>query len=459
MKVNNRKVTKIIYRTDDGREMIYRVLSRKGYNPSSIEVDRFCEWRIQHDWELFKNERQTSLMEEKKYLESIPFRFHNAKQGEKYELEVPIDASRYESILFEGLEPTGLEYDPETRLISGVPEVTGDFVITLRAKLNGWRYGDPVFERKFNLGINADPRKIWRDLPVPEDIPFPKADTDSCLIKGERAVVAASKRGRSHAHEAKPRDDDFSISFNPDNGWYILAVADGAGSARFSREGSRIACKTVQEVCSEQLNEYGIDFNNAITAYAASRATDDLKPVVEAIHNILYKAAFDAHKAIQRKADETDGAAMRDFHTTLLLTICRKFDFGWFFASFGVGDGAIAIYDRDAESIKLLNDPDGGQYGGETRFLTMSSIFSDKVRYKMTIVPDFSAMFMMTDGVSDPEFETDANLLKKDKWDGLWDNLNNSIDFAADDIDKQFLDWLDFWSPGNHDDRTIALMY
>ena len=23
----------------------------------------------------------------------------------------------------------------------------------------------------------------------------------------------------------------------------------------------------------------------------------------------------------------------------------------------------------------------------------------------------------------------------------------------------QLLDWLDFWSPGNHDDRTIAILY
>lgn len=24
---------------------------------------------------------------------------------------------------------------------------------------------------------------------------------------------------------------------------------------------------------------------------------------------------------------------------------------------------------------------------------------------------------------------------------------------------EQLLNWLDFWSPGNHDDRTIAILY
>ena len=36
------------------------------------------------------------------------------------------------------------------------------------------------------------------------------------------------------------------------------------------------------------------------------------------------------------------------------------------------------------------------------------------------IVPDFTALFLMTDGVSDPKFETDANLKSYDKWNELW---------------------------------------
>ena len=46
-------------------------------------------------------------------------------------------------------------------------------------------------------------------------------------------------------------------------------------------------------------------------------------------------------------------------------------------------------------------------------------------------------------------------------WDGLWADLSKTVDFSDDNANAadQLLDWLDFWSPGNHDDRTIAILY
>ena len=114
----------------------------------------------------------------------------------------------------------------------------------------------------------------------------------------------------------------------------------------------------------------------------------------------------------------------------------------------------------------MLGDPDEGEYAGQTRFLTMTDIFSDPKefygRLKCKIVPDFTALFLMTDGVSDPKFETDANLNNPDKWDALWNDLKeNGVDLSDDNeaAKEQLLKWLDFWSPGNHDDRTIAILY
>ena len=68
----------------------------------------------------------------------------------------------------------------------------------------------------------------------------------------------------------------------------------------------------------------------------------------------------------------------------------------------------------------------------------------------------------MSDGVSDPKFETDANLNNPDKWDALWNDLReNGVELTDDNETSkiQLLDWLDFWAPGNHDDRTIAILY
>ena len=77
------------------------------------------------------------------------------------------------------------------------------------------------------------------------DQTLPKDHTDHKRVVGPlRNIIAASKRGRAHAHSGTFRDDDFSIQFNESTGWYMIAVADGAGSAQYAREGARIACDT-----------------------------------------------------------------------------------------------------------------------------------------------------------------------------------------------------------------------
>ena len=135
----------------------------------------------------------------------------------------------------------------------------------------------PVLEKKIPFVINQDPRKLWKNLPVDWDnMPEPKYTKDDtqieyikveALVDGtpQKDIVAASKRGRSHAQEAKPRDDHFKMQ-HMDNGWYIMAVADGAGSAKFSREGSRIACEESVNYCIVQLNN-NKEFENAIATY------------------------------------------------------------------------------------------------------------------------------------------------------------------------------------------------
>ena len=82
-------------------------------------------------------------------------------------------------------------------------------------------------------------------------------------------------------------------------------------------------------------------------------------------------------------------------------------------------------------------------------------------RLRFDIVEDFTALILMSDGVTDPKFETDANLLKIDKWNDLWADITQSVNLSDDNqaAADELLNWLDFWSPGNHDDRTIAILY
>ena len=73
----------------------------------------------------------------------------------------------------------------------------------------------------------------------------------------------------------------------------------------------------------------------------------------------------------------------------------------------------------------------------------------------------------MTDGIYDPKFVVEANLEKIEKWKEFLFDLdgnneeNIKIDFQPDNVKiaEKLNKWLDFWSPGNHDDRTLAIIF
>ncbi len=443
-----------------------RVIRRTGIPPS--DRDAFLQWLVKSSWSEFKQDRMNRRIVIENDIKARSIHLPNGTVGKEYNASFHLPIEQISNVSLEGAEALGLTFRQASDglcTLSGTPAMQGDFTLKLRYSTVE---GEPASELSIPIAFNPNPRDLWVAKPVPGDIPFPKEDEDSAYVcvkefdgVSQKDIVAASKRGRSHAQDAKPRDDDFRVSFNPQNGWYVIAVADGAGSAKYSREGSRIACTVAEDYCKTYLAERGQELEEAVAQYAAEKSQEALQPVVAKVHEALFKGATEAYRAISRRKEECDGAALKDFSTTLLLAMCRKFSFGWFIASFGVGDGAIAIYDKDSDTVRLLNEPDGGEFAGQTRFLTMESIFRDRTRIRMSIVPDFTALMLMTDGVSDPFFETDANLARKEKWDALWNSITAEVDLTDDNHDAapQLLRWLDFWSPGNHDDRTIAILY
>jgi len=480
------------------RESIRHFFGQLHDKASDKLVNQFIETNLNSMWDRFIQDRATTV---RKAVEALDLFLPNASKGKFYQTTITFEVDNVTDFWLEGLEETGLSVvvNPEAKTIdiSGTPQTAGTFELKLRYLFDGCPRSDVPF-RKLPFIINANPRDLWKDLPVPEGIDYPKEDTQKeyvtvlALADGtpQKDMVAASKRGRSHAHEGRPRDDHFRLYYSEDTQWYVIAVADGAGSAKFSREGSRIACEVAVDWCRQKLDDCA-EFESHIESYHQTlQKVEDLakqenidiiektscetdeeearKVMGQDIYRIVGTAAFKAQKAIFDEAARA-GNRNKDYGTTLLLTISKRFSYGWFVASFWVGDGAICLYDRARHTAKLMGQPDEGEYGGQTRFLTMSDIFVDAAaimkRLRFCIVPDFTALLLMSDGVSDPWFETDANLENVEMWDRLWDNLENNAEHPVSLTDdnpeaaSQLLDWLDFWSPGNHDDRTIAILY
>lgn len=460
------------------------------------EVMGFLKFLVKKEWKAYNDYLMDELQAAASKI-NWDIRIPNAKEGQEYNQTVDVSRLSEQLVLESVTGLTEAEHglklivadDKRSFSIKGTPDLehfrTGDgiapstFELCLFYRFSGIEMPDsrPRLEHRLPFIINQDSQKLFKNFPVAWDkmdasLRYENKDTQceyvlvASLADGtpQKDIVAASKRGRSHAQDGKPRDDDFKIR-HLKNGWYVMAVADGAGSAKYSREGSRIACDVACNYCEDALKGGGC-FEEHIMAYKGHKDEEaKRKAVGDDLYKILGNAALQAHRNIKEEA-EGKKIEPKQYATTLLLSITKRFAMGWFVAAFWVGDGAICLYDKRNRIAKILGIPDEGEYAGQTRFLTMPEIFKDPAsvyqRLRFEIVDDFTALFLMTDGVSDPKFETDKNLESIDKWDALWEDLkSNGVELkkgneAAKD---QLLDWLDFWAKGHHDDRTIAILY
>ena len=480
MKREEKIIRRIRTVVDNGRTLVVEVLKGIGETPSKRQIDEFQAWRIKEQWKRYKEERMNQRIMIENEVNHLGLRFPNGTVKKEYShvFQLPID--KIDVIELSGIEELGLSLEmgkPGDFFLFGKPQKAGDFTLKLRYTTID---GEPESELSIPIAFNSDPRELWRNIPTDRDILYFKEDSETAYLKVEagadgiakKDIVAASQRGRSHAQEGKARDDHFSLFHCDESDWYIIAVADGAGSAKYSRKGSEIACKTVTNHCKDLLlNNPG--FEDAIRNYNADPSDKVKRSILtNLVHEIVLKGAKKAHDRINEVANGDEGLKPKDFATTLMFAICKKYDFGWFIASFWVGDGAMCLFDEENKTAKLLGTPDEGEFSGQTRFLTMPEIFRTTDVYnrlRMAIVPDFTALFLMSDGVSDPMFETDKNLNNYVKWEEFYNKLKNGfpedeiggVDLSDDNESSkdQLLSWLDFWSPGNHDDRTLAILY
>jgi hypothetical protein len=193
-----------------------------------------------------------------------------------------------------------------------------------------------------------------------------------------------------------------------------------------------------------------------------------LESTRQVLHNTLYLtvgyAAYHAVRAITEeiKAHESLISTYKDFSSTALISACKRYPFGTLCVTYWVGDGAAAIYSK-TKGVTLLGEVDSGEYSGQTRFLDNNEVSQEAIlrRTRFELVDDVTAFIMMTDGVSDPKFETDSKLARASVWDKFWSDLDSSVGLTNNDEGKaqKLLSWLDFWSAGNHDDRTITIIY
>lgn len=316
-----------------------------------------------------------------------------------------------------------------------------------------------IYQRvRLNIKVTVvpDPKTLWKDIPSDNSLRFHKPDTDQKAAENQDFITfASSVRGRSHAHQGTHRDDDVSIVCDKVSGWSISCVADGAGSCAYSRHGAYLASKHAANTLKEALRgPYGEHLEKILSNHAENHSING-----ESLQNTIVKSVYQAYKHITEAVDQSHGDTIKDFSTTLLLSAVKKVSDGYLFVSFSIGDGAVVVL-GDTMQPTLLSRPDTGLYAGQTRFLDAKLFEGHEVYERISVekLKNFSALILATDGITDAWFKTDAMLSDQSAWQILWNELQDKVSYPAPDGALEALTkWMDFWSPGNHDDRTLSI--
>lgn len=138
----------------------------------------------------------------------------------------------------------------------------------------------------------------------------------------------------------------------------VGAVADGAGSAKHSDVGSKLAIETVLKCFA--------DINQSPQKQAFSQPLSK-----EEVEKVFAKIVNQVIKELQKQAEEGD-YSVNDLACTLLVFVATP---DWI-AAMQIGDGFIVLRSQESE-YKLLFQPDKGEFVNETTFITSTNAVKD----------------------------------------------------------------------------------
>jgi hypothetical protein len=233
------------------------------------------------------------------------------------------------------------------------------------------------------------------------DITKSNVASDGCAIFGARV------RGLAHKDEGLNCDDWFEVGSS--NGWDIIVVSDGSGSAVFGRVGAKLACEKARDYLSLHLPP--IDESLFLDR---DKHRDSLTGLV----CDAFKIAFDGltlkveELLTNDKVKEVLGRqiAINDLDCTLNIAVHSAFGSGSLTIGCQVGDGTIGVISSRGTS-RALSKSDEGEFAGGTRFLSSIENFGDdsfRERVSFEYEP-IDVVLVMTDGVN-VDFIPDSTL-------------------------------------------------
>jgi hypothetical protein len=231
-------------------------------------------------------------------------------------------------------------------------------------------------------------------------------------------AVHASRQGAAHLKDGTPNQDSVVVAM-PFLGRLgsaaVMAVSDGAGSARYSQHGSRAACIAGVASLTRQLNR------NPAIAIKEHLMRSALQRAVRSARRSVIEAAKSSHR--------TPGLVnVNEYACTMMLTLASAGLVG----VAHVGDGCVVA--GNGEVWRLLSEPDNGEFANETRFLTNPQ---NLPRVTVASGSDISCVAVITDGLQDVALSRG-----KVPYDRFWTPLYRALNRSSPPAPHAVLDTL-----------------
>ena len=281
------------------------------------------------------------------------------------------------------------------------------------------------------------PGAKWR-VQEPTDRRDPVAHLASEQMSGVDGwrMLGASRRGKLHAHNGVYREDAFALGMQ--QGWHLIAVADGAGSCALSRVGAQVATQAAISGMTMGFNRHILTMTEANTEAA--------------LQQVICAGIEAAHAAVYTEADRR-GIPVRDLSSTLLLLAFGHATAAQPYLAVGqIGDGLVLAVNPPDGSLQVFGAAEKGYYAGETVFLPMVAASEwGQHAWAMPLAKLPEMVLVMTDGVADDlvPLQRQAPTLIQ----GVRESLRQTQPAQS------MLEMLAYEKRDSADDRTLAVLY
>ncbi|NEU84032.1 PP2C family serine/threonine-protein phosphatase [Nostoc sp. UIC 10630] len=246
-------------------------------------------------------------------------------------------------------------------------------------------------------------------------------------------AVARSAIGTSHHKQGIDCQDygDYRIFDDV----IVGAVADGAGSAKHSDVGSRLAVETVLK-CFSEINEFPQKQDSQPLSQEEAQ-----KVFAEIVNKVITE--------LQKQANEED-YSINDLACTLLVFVATP---DWV-AAMQIGDGFIVMRSQGSQ-YQLLFQPDKGEFANETTFITSTNALKEM---QVKVIPEKQEFICAsTDGLEKVAIRLSDWELFSPFFKPLEEYLHEPVN--QEDEDKYLMEFLNSerLNSRTDDDKTLLL--